>query len=85
MALTEKAIEIMREYPSPGEMKPLEIAATGLQIEKDFLVFSKNIYKELKNIGAMTLGMDDMIMANANAHEGHAYLLKQRIRESIGE
>ena len=85
LALTEKAIEIMREYPSPGEMKPLEIAATGLQIEKDFLVFSKNIYKELKNIGAMTLGMDDMIMANANAHEGHAYLLKQRIRESIGE
>ncbi len=43
--LTGKALQIMKEYPSPGEMKPLQIAAVGLQIETDFLVFSKNMYK----------------------------------------
>jgi hypothetical protein len=84
VTITEKALEIMKEYPSPGELKPQAIAAVGLQIEKDFLVFSKNMYKTMKEMGAMTLGLDDMIMANANAHEGHAYLLKQRVRTSMG-
>ena len=55
----------------------------GLQIEKDFLKFSQNIYNELKRAGAMTLGLDDMIMANANAHEGYYYLLQQRIKSSL--
>ena len=32
----------------------------------------------------MTLGLDDMIMANANAHETHVYLLQQRVKSSIG-
>lgn len=84
MMITAQAVLIMSEYPSPRELSGASVAAVGLQIEKDFLKFSQNIYNELKRAGAMTLGLDDMIMANANAHEGYAYLLKQRIKGSIG-
>jgi len=82
--ITEKALEIMSEYPSPIEMRATTQAAAGLQMEKDFLKFSQNFYNALKQAGAMTLGLDDMIMANANAHEGHVYLLQQRIKSSLG-
>lgn len=82
--ITEKALEIMSEYPSPIELKAAGQAAIGLQIEKDFLEFSQNFYSALKQAGAMTLGLDDMIMANANAHETNVYLLQQRIKSSLG-
>lgn len=82
--ITEKALEIMSEYPSPIEMNSSGLGAIGLQLEKDFLKFSQNFYNSLKNSGAMTLGLDDMIMATANAHETHVYLLQQRIKSTLG-
>ena len=82
--LTEKALEIMSEYPSPIELNAAGQAAIGLQIEKDFLKFSQAFYESLKKMGAMTLGPDDMIMANANVNETHVYLLQQRIKSSLG-
>ena len=83
MHLTEKSLEIMSEYPSPIELSSASQAAIGLQIEKDFLAYSQAFYNELKKMGAMTLGLDDMIMATANAHETHVYLLQQRIKSSL--
>jgi hypothetical protein len=84
MMITAQATMIMSEYPSPRELPPAGIAAVGLQIEKDFLKFSESIYNALEQSGAMTLGLDDMIMANSNAHEGFVYLLQQRIKHSLG-
>ena len=57
----------------------------GLQIEKDFLQFSKNIYDEMKSSGELTLGLDDFIMATANAHETNVYLLQQRTRDEMSK
>jgi hypothetical protein len=74
----------MSEYPSPIELNAAGQAAIGLQIEKDFLKFSQAFYESLKKMGAMTLGLDDMIMANANVNETHVYLLQQRIKSSLG-
>lgn len=42
-------------------------------------VFAK-MYDHLYEIDAMSLGMDDFIMATANAHESNVYLLRQRLR-----
>jgi len=83
MIVTEKALEIMSEYPSPAELPAPGIAAVGLQIEKDFLQFSKSIYDEMKSSGELTLGLDDFIMATANAHETNVYLLQQRTRDEM--
>lgn len=54
----------------------------SLAAEQAFLDFSKKLYVSLKNSDAMTLGLDDLIMANANAHEVAVYLLKQRLEKN---
>lgn len=83
LAITETALVIMEEYGSPADMPPQSIAAIGLKIEKDFLAFSQRLYDALKKLGAMTLGLDDFIMATANAHETFVYLLQQRIKSEM--
>lgn len=49
------------------------------QSEKDFQSYFKAAYDLLKKLGGLTLGLDDWIMATANAHETNSYLLQQRI------
>lgn len=56
------------------------VIARSLQGEKDFQAEAKRIYDIFDNSGAMTLGFDDFIMAVANAHETHEYLLQQRLQ-----
>ena len=81
--ITMLASDIMSSYPSPMKMNGSGIAAVGLKIERDFLQLSQAVYDSLDEMGAMTLGLDDMIMATANAHETHVYLLQQRIKAVI--
>ena len=54
----------------------------SLIAEGSFLDFSKKLYDSLKDSGTMTLGLDDLIMANASAHEESVYLLKQRLNNT---
>jgi DNA-binding ferritin-like protein len=57
-----------------------KLIETTLQLEKGFLSFLDKIYAELKENGGMTMGLDDFIMAMHNTHEGHVYLLQQRLK-----
>jgi DNA-binding ferritin-like protein len=52
----------------------------ALELETTFINMTKSVYDSLKESDQMTLGLDDMLMNIANTHEGHAYLLKQRIK-----
>jgi len=49
----------------------------GLQSEKDMQKLFKSTYDNLKAQGSLPLGLDDFLMATANAHETNAYLLQQ--------
>lgn len=53
-----------------------------LKAEQAFLALSQTLYNQLKNLKAMTLGLDDLIMSIANRHEVHVYLLKQVVDEN---
>jgi hypothetical protein len=83
LMVTRKALEIMSEYPSPIEQNPAGIAAVGLQIERDYLKFSKSLYVGLKKSGELSLGLDDFIMANSSAHETFVYLLQRRVKSEV--
>lgn len=83
LAITSKALEVMQGHQSPAHRSATAIALTGLQIEKDFLALSEEIYGTLKENGALTLGLDDFLMATASAHETFVYLLQQRVREAM--
>lgn len=50
-----------------------------LAAERTFLGLAKHAYDILKGMNIMTLGLDDAIMAMCNSHEGHEYLLQQRL------
>lgn len=49
----------------------------GIQSEKDCQSAIKAAYEGIKAADAMTLGLDDFLMATANSHETNAYLLQQ--------
>jgi len=54
----------------------------ALMIETHLQNALKRVYDALKESGEMTLGLDDYIMAVANAHETFQYLLRQRLRDA---
>jgi DNA-binding ferritin-like protein len=43
----------------------------------------KSVYDSVTSSNEMSLGLDDYLMAVANLHETHIYLLRQRIRTSV--
>jgi len=58
-----------------------DLMEMALLAEESFLDFSKKLYDSLKSAEALTLGLDDLIMANASKHEEAVYLLKQRLNK----
>lgn len=50
-----------------------------LQMEKDFLAFSQQVYDRFEEEGVLTLGLDDLIMSIASQHETSCYLLRQAL------
>lgn len=56
-------------------------AQMSLEVEKDFLKLSKEVYNNFEDSGALTLGLDDMIMAIASSREESVYLLKQLLKD----
>ena len=64
----------------PENISGFELAQCALKMEKSFVDFSNSFYRKFREDGSMTLGLDDMVMANHNEHEGFIYLLKQRIK-----
>jgi DNA-binding ferritin-like protein len=57
----------------------------GLQSEADLQQALKRAYDGIKQAQAMSLGLDDWIMATANAHEENEYLLQQTLVPVPGE
>jgi len=78
--------EILCSYPSPSRAnEPTMIAATGLALVNDYLETLDETYKKVKASGAMTMGLDDLLMSYANKIEGFVYLLKRRVQTSISD
>lgn len=57
----------------------------GLQSEADLQQALKRAYDGIKQAQAMSLGLDDWIMATANAHEENEYLLQRALAPIPGE
>lgn len=54
-------------------------AQMSLEVEQDFIKFSKEAYNCFEDEGKLTLGLDDMIMAIASKREEAVYLLQQNL------
>lgn len=57
----------------------------GMLSERCFLSCCRRTYDLLKAANALTLGMDDFLMATSSAHETNLYLLQQVLRTTVKE
>lgn len=86
----EKCLGIFDELDSKEELQSSIVQSfekryenlleRSLMAEEAFLKLSEKTYETLKKNDVMTLGLDDMIMAIANNHEVHVYLLKRALK-----
>lgn len=71
--------EIAKKF-APKEKTLTSLLQASLEIEKAFQKLCKQTYDEIKEKNMMTLGLDDMIMAQASVGETHIYLLQQELK-----
>jgi DNA-binding ferritin-like protein len=60
-----------------------DLAKKSLMAEMNFLAVMKHICDSLKECGLMTRGLDNQLADIEDKHEGHVYLLKQRISKPL--
>jgi DNA-binding ferritin-like protein len=76
VALTPQ-LQLMVEATRRWEQVASCLHLRGLASESDLQHSIKTAYDGIKAAGSMTLGLDDWLMATANAHEENTYLLQQ--------
>lgn len=83
MHITKMALQVLQSYPSPPAISSLAMAAVGLEIERNYVELVEQMFAELEEAGMLSLGLNDMLAASANVHEGHGYLLQQRVKTEL--
>ena len=73
-AVLEKALTLVKEWS-----KKRDPMAQALVAEESLQLAIKATYDALKASGNLSLGMDDFLMAMADAHDTNRYLLRQRL------
>lgn len=81
--ITEMALQVLHKFPCPPTLTALALASTALEIEKAHKELVTAMFHELESANCLTLGLDDMLMATVNAHEGHIYMLQQRVKTEL--
>ena len=59
--------------------QPTELAKRSYLAEMNFLKVASHLVEHMKECGTLTRGLDNLLAGIEDAHEGHIYLLKQRI------
>lgn len=59
--------------------QPTELAKRSYLAEMNFLKVVSHLVEHMKECGTLTRGLDNLIAGIEDKHEGHVYLLKQRI------
>jgi len=83
MHITKMALQVLQSYPSPPAISSLAMAAVGLEIERNYVELVEQMFAELEEADMLSLGLNDMLAASANVHEGHSYLLQQRVKTEL--
>jgi DNA-binding ferritin-like protein len=81
--ITKMACHVICKYPSPVSLTSLAMASCALEMEKNHNELVTTMFHELEEAGCLSLGLDDMLMATVNDHEGHIYMLQQRVKTEL--
>jgi DNA-binding ferritin-like protein len=75
----EKATALVVRFETKGETA-VDFLQSSLDAERAYQDFTKRIYEMFKDTGAITLGLDDMLMAQASLGDVRIYLLQQALK-----
>ena len=74
-----KTSETLSKYAVAKDgMSPKNLVEICMNLEKLVLQTIESIFKTLEDSDNLSLGLNDLLSAMHNAHEGHIYLLEQR-------
>jgi starvation-inducible DNA-binding protein len=77
---TKQLQEIATKLAVVGEASASNSLRCSLTAEKSFLKLSQETYTRLKELGELTLGLDDFIMSACNRSEERCYHLQQSLK-----
>jgi len=80
IAIYKGALAKLTCYTPPVDLSGKEIASLALEIELNFLLFLEEVFYDLEEQNALSLGLNDYLSALANQHETFVYKLKQRVK-----
>lgn len=80
--LSTAASGVLNSLPNPCGQSGDGIASMALQVLRRYLSVITQAYESLKQSGEITLGVDDLLMAEASAVEKYLYMLGQRAKLS---
>lgn len=60
-----------------------DLAKKSLMAEMNFIKAIDHVISSLEECGLLTSGLSNMLEGIADVHEGHVYLLKQRVSKSL--
>jgi len=77
---TMQVLKLVQGYGTASTIpQSTDLAKKSLMVEMNFLAVMKQLCESLKETGLMTHGLDNLLAGIEDAHEGHVYLLKQRV------
>jgi len=80
MLTTSQVMKLVKNYGMTTTMpSPAELAKRSYLAEMNFLKVMAHLADCLKECGTLTRGLDNMLQGIEDRHEGHVYLLKQRV------
>lgn len=81
--IAQQAIQILNTLPDVVNQTDFAIACCALTVAQKHLEKIESTYHLLQSNNEITLGLDDMLMSNANDYERFVYLLRMRSKESF--
>lgn len=78
MRITSDAILVLEGWESPSGLDAERIADIALVYAEQFVTLDERVVQTLREMGTISLGLENLLAELADAHEGYVYLLRQR-------
>ena len=78
--VTAHAAEKLMDYPTPAGVGAEQIVAAACEMMQGLNDKVTELFSDLEDAGALSLGLNDFLAASANQYETYIYLLQQRAK-----
>jgi DNA-binding ferritin-like protein len=81
LVLSNLASTVLSNYPEPSNKSGDEIAMFALDLTREYISVTEEVYRILESNRFLSLGMDDFLGSTAGKFEKFEYLIGQRVKK----